>query len=416
MRAIRTPIFFVHGTTTGSAITAGTRYMSCIQAASLVNATEANLRAYIRTNGRFMAHSFYVTVASTTNSTIRMRKNGANANMVITCLANTTGLFQDLGSVDITTAGERWNYSIVAGTGGITFTWCSKIFLADSREESIYGNSGSLVDGAGAVSNYMAFCGPVGSTSTENNTKVRVNIAGTMKNMQVYVFANTKTGTTTYRSRKNGADGNLVVSFAASTTGHVEDTSNTDTIASGDDYNISYTTTSTGSITTNLRGATFATASTDYANMIVSFASTTSIPTQSFNTTSYRTLGGTLTVSTSAAETDSRAYVPCATTLSKLSVLVTSNGIAATTSYRTRVNSADGNILVSITALTTGRFQDLSNSDALKIGDYACFSCVTGGGAGTIGIVNSSILATAATVFENAIYKPAYAIRRAATY
>lgn len=69
-------------------------------------------------------------------------------------------------------------------------------------------------------------------------------------------------------------------------------------------------------------------------------------------------------------------------TLSKLFVRVTANTITASSTVRSRVNTANGNQSVSIGAGTTGTFQDTLNSDTLVDGDLFNYQAV-GGATGT---------------------------------
>ena len=74
----------------------------------------------------------------------------------------------------------------------------------------------------------------------EAQTQVTYRTAGILSNLWVRVSLNLiLDGASTIRVRKNGANGNQVVSFAASTTGTAEDTTNTDSVAAGDELNYS---------------------------------------------------------------------------------------------------------------------------------------------------------------------------------
>lgn len=68
-----------------------------------------------------------------------------------------------------------------------------------------------------------------------------------------------------------------------------------------------------------------------------------------------------------------------------------------TSTGRVRKNTANGNQSVSITASTTGEFEDLTNSDAVVAGDKLCYSITTGAGGTTFVPTIMSILFSATT-------------------
>src|SRR3989344_6927696 len=78
--------------------------------------------------------------------------------------------------------------------------------------------------------------------ATEARTQITYRTAGTLSNLWVYVNTNNLNGSTTIITRKNGENGAQSVSFASSTTGTAEDTTNSDTIAAGDEVNYQYVT------------------------------------------------------------------------------------------------------------------------------------------------------------------------------
>jgi hypothetical protein len=62
----------------------------------------------------------------------------------------------------------------------------------------------------------------------------------TVKNLAAYFFNNGDADTVTVHSRKNGANGNLTCSIASQSNALGQDTSNSDSIAVGDDYDFSF--------------------------------------------------------------------------------------------------------------------------------------------------------------------------------
>lgn len=62
-------------------------------------------------------------------------------------------------------------------------------------------------------------------------------------------------------------------------------------------------------------------------------------------------------------------------------IQVTTNGIASGSTFRSRVNGGNGNISVSVSASTTGAFEDTVNTDSISAGDLFNGQLVTGAGA-----------------------------------
>lgn len=97
------------------------------------------------------------------------------------------------------------------------------------------------------------------------------------------------------------------------------------------------------------------------------------------------------------SETNNRYIIPFSCTLSGMWVYVIANTISATSFVRLRKNGADGNQSISITASTTGAFEDTTNSDSITSSDYVNYSVVTGGTGTSITLGPISIVVTNST-------------------
>src|SRR5439155_10093157 len=82
---------------------------------------------------------------------------------------------------------------------------------------------------------------------------------------------------------------------------------------------------------------------------------------------------------TNTTETNQQVLYRLAGTLSKGYMRVTTNARNAT-SYQTRINAADGNILISVGAGLTGAFTDNVNTDAVAAGDKLTWKFTMGTG------------------------------------
>lgn len=85
---------------------------------------------------------------------------------------------------------------------------------------------------------------PLNPSSTEIYSEVRESYAVTF--LYLYLETNTITANGTFRTRKNQANGACSVSITASTTGTFTDTSNSESLASGDQIGYQYVTGTSG--------------------------------------------------------------------------------------------------------------------------------------------------------------------------
>lgn len=86
-----------------------------------------------------------------------------------------------------------------------------------------------------STTEYWDILGNIIASTSEALHRIPMRAAGVLSNLTINVFANTVGSTgVTATLRKNGGNGNQVVSIPANTTGIFEDNSNTDTISAGD--------------------------------------------------------------------------------------------------------------------------------------------------------------------------------------
>lgn len=189
------------------------------------------------------------------SSTVQCRKNGANGNMTLTIGAGGTGLYTDTTNTDTVSNGDVFCFRLDRGGGSpIQFGQCGVYYETDSgiivNKVGVLGSSNSA-SGTG----YLGFIGDM--TAISDNSAVQtpeITVAGTVKNFHAYSNSNGRTNTTTIRPRYNGANGTLVVTFPASTPGLQTDTTHSDALAVGDNFNYQRVT-NTGSGTFTLRTA-----------------------------------------------------------------------------------------------------------------------------------------------------------------
>lgn len=239
----------------------------------------------------------------------------------------------------------------------------------------VQGNLGAAAIGGGAFTPF----GSVGAnpSNVEATSQVKYRIAGTLSNLAVLANA---TGTNRFvRLRKNTANGNQVVNPTNTTAGLYADGSNSDTIASTDLVDLSFASTGTPSYfwCRQLFKAT-----TDHAAYYVvgRFGDYTAA-----STTYFEKPIGALADNAAATEATKKIKLRVAGTLQNSQAYV-SAARATDTTIRDRINGSNGTVVITLTASTTGLFEDTSHTDPVASGDDICWGVTTGTGVDTLTI------------------------------
>lgn len=234
---------------------------------------------------------------------------------------------------------------------------------------------------------YSAVCMNYGddgfSSAEEAQTQVVCRTAGIIGGLSVNVMANAFTlATLTIISRKNGANGNQSVTVLAGTTVIFSDLVNTDSLASGDTYNVQITASALGLNTATLKSISMYFKATE-AHSIQYAATNDGSPGVTASTQHFCCISGDLGGGTDENAEKQEFDVPG--TARRLAAGVSQNTRSTSTVITLRINGANGNQSITIPAGTTGFFEDTTHSDAIAIGDDVCFGILTGSGGGTIG-------------------------------
>ena len=209
---------------------------------------------------------------------------------------------------------------------------CSRIG-SNNASQTVYGRV--LSGGYSAFNN--------GTDETVAQTTVRT--AGTFSGLWIYMVGNSR-GASTMRFRKNGADGNQVVSIGASATGLFADASNSDTVAAGDNVCHAITIGAGGTNFENtMSGVAF---DAGLGDTQVVFCGGVFGGLNAAGLTRWSPLAGS--GSTSITEASAQNYIPIPGTLSDMCVGVGSNSATFAVTYQTRINGADGNLTISVGA------------------------------------------------------------------
>lgn len=329
------------------------------------SSTEVQRQVEMFRDGTWSGLSVYVRTANASgNTTLTIRQNGSDTGVTVTIPQNTTGLFQDLtNSVSVST-GDLMSIGVTTTAGTIALVSITALFESDNGDTVQHFVS---VAGGNFVSSDR-FIRPVTQTMP-NNITVEADAAtkilhdSTIVGIQVYVSANSRTNTATFRTRVNGATG-ISRSFTTGTTGNLSNTGSQSMVA-GDTFNTGTSLSSgTGSITPSLISLCVV---SDNPREITLLGSN---PLARNNSTSnlWAYVGGSIVFS-STAENITRLYPVTPGVLSKMTFRVSANTATASLNYVMRVNGADANQTITYTS-GTGWFEDASNSDTVGSSDY----------------------------------------------
>ncbi len=351
----------------GVAVTDNTTRFASIGNMGFVSATESDVESPVRDAGVFSKFYAYVNqndVGAT--STITLRKSRADTALVLSYTSSQTGIKEDTSNTSSFAATDEISYEItvpsVSGTHTVTVALIGVQFEPTASGDSISLFVDSFPTGRTvSVASTTVFWPPNGgltSGALEADCKFRIRSACTASDLFTNVLTNGRTTDTVVRTRNNGANGNQLVTYTSGQTGQKEDTSNTDSLAAGDDYNYS-TDTSTGTGNFILMLVSTSLISTGGAFFLMLDALQSALV---FNSTRNYGVAGR---SGSATEADNQYRPQFNFTGDEFSARVTTNTIATSpTTIKVRVGGANVNGALSYAAGETGLKTDTSNTDA----------------------------------------------------
>lgn len=329
-------------------------------------ATEANAELPVRT-AVTIRHLFARVPANTaTNgSTITVRKSRADTAITVAVGGDATGEFEDIVNSDSFAATDELDIEVTVATEGGTNTITLSILGVTATPAAgaatVIGASGGANLSAASTTSFWGIGDRDAAAVDEARHEWAVRKTFTASHLFAVVTANARTTDTVVRTRKNRANGAASVTFASGETGTKEDTSNTDALASGDEFNCAITTgTGAGTITFQNHGVNLTSAG---PYPLLGAGSIT----QAFGVTNYFGFGDVGVPVTTEATAQMRSRF--STTLSQFSVNVTGNTLDIAGTARVRINGANGNQVVGYVGGETGHKTDSSNTDALDADD-----------------------------------------------
>lgn len=379
---------------------AATRYTS-LSGSIALNATEANVEQPVRDAGVFSKLYTYVAANSVNaSSTITLRKSRADTALLVTYTTLLTGILENTSDTVTFAATDEADWEItcpsVSGSKIMTVNVIAVQFAPTTSTNCVsfmaLGFSASF--STASTTSYMPPAGSSAYNSTEINSKFRMRVAAVAQDFYVLVTANARTTNTVFGTRKNGAAGGQSVTFTNTLTGALEDTSGTDTLAAGDDYNYFITTlTGAQTITVTLVSTSLVSTASDFFNL-TAFSSGLGI---AFNSTLYNAIGSYFF--TSVTELNTQVLARFTWTAKELGAYVSLNTIATSASTITlRDNTANGNQVLSYAAAETGLKNDSTHTDDITLDtDEVNYKIVTPNTSGTLTITWIGIVGTTST-------------------
>lgn len=368
---------------------AAIRYLN--PAGGLANlSVEGSAELPCREAGTFSNMQMYLpsNTASVT-TVVTLRKSGAGTAVTFSVGPDLAGLFEDnvntASFANTDTFCIEVNVPTEAGSNFFNIHTVALTFTPDNSSNTISwlcaeGNPTITINGASQTGFYN-ISGFI-SNSSESGQKFRIRRAYTASNFHLYISSNARVNDTVFRTRKNGANGNQIITVGAGLAGYFEDNSNSDSLAIGDDYNFTYTT-GTGTENLVLVNIGVQLLSTEgYFQMMWANGATT---TQATNLTRFMGVnngrGGL-----NATETNVQVLPRFDLALTDLAALLANNTFTNLNSTCVvRDNGGDGNNLLTFVPGGALLQVDTTHSDTITGGtDEICFKVTTPNQAGNL--------------------------------
>lgn len=386
-----------------------TRY-SGISGQLVMQATQSWTQTPIRDGGTFSKLFAYVSANTNTgNSTITLSKSLTATTLTVTYGSTQTGIKEDTSNSVLFANTDEANWIVfVPNTGAATsctFNLIACQFAPTTTTDCISFlavNSSSTVANS-AVTEYLVPSGDTVAENTATEANCKFRIRGTFISSDFYtnISTNARTSTTTFLTRKNGANGAQSVAYTSTQTGIKEDTSNSDSLAAGDDFCYAVTTTGAGAQSLTFKHWSSSIISTN--SEFIFLSGLTPGASIAANSTAYIPPSGDV-ASPSATEANVQAYPQFTFTAKEFGSFVTTNtSIVLSTVFTVRDNGANGNGTVTYTAGQTGLKNDSVNTDTITSGtdeiDYSILNndltgVTTVSWVGLVGVVSAAATAT----------------------
>ena len=370
----------VHADTVSYSGTAA-RYVPALGTYALT-ATEANVQIQVY-NSYTLAKMFVRVDTNSRNGTdvLVLRVNSANTSVTVTATGPITGTLEDTTNTAAVVSGDLLTTRILPGTSTSGLLNCNIISYtqATATPNALIASTNAAGAAISAAFTRSIPFSILGIQTTETKVQYTWRTTGIFELLRIYVSANATTTASSLFFRQNAANTTVTVAPGAGLTGEFEDTLNTVTITAGDEINFRVTVGATGALTVHIvqiqgrtltapwvaadaGGVTITLTTTDIFNVVESQLGFPSTPTESLYQLKTRSAYTAQNMQANAGANTS-----------------STNGLV-----RLRVNTADSTMLVTVTASTTGIFEDTSNTVAIVSGNLINYSIDGTAGTGTI--------------------------------
>ncbi len=357
--------------------------------------SESDVEFHVTKDGTFSGLVAVIYSANTSgDSTFTFRKNGSNGNQSVTVAQNTTGIHQDTINSDTVSVGDTISIGLTTTAGSIGISSLTILFEADDGSTTQFLMTRASF--AFSNNNTFRYIVPAGELLVNNftNESAASNYIfndSVASNLGVYVSANARSTSTTFRFRKNESFGNQIVQFNGGESGFISDSSNTDSLSANDLINFRLQTYGGGNAITikNIQ----LTLTSDNPREVSLMSGGTFVRSSTGAAIYGRIAGGT--GNPSGTETSNNSVLGVDATLSNFSIYTSVNASNRDMTIAFRNGFSNGNQSVTNNAGVTGWSQDLSNSDVVAPLDRINFrSLATSSGSGNVTYMNVSQLLT----------------------
>lgn len=249
------------GWVSGTALSVGTTYYSTLAFnRSAATTTEAEREVPLRMNGTFkkLVVDEPFNSLTTANAVVTLRKNGSGTALTVTVPPSGASVYEIEADVSFTDT-DTFSIEVAIDAGGSGSFYPYKVYCVFENDldetyqwfERTTGNPGISTASVTRVSG-MGGSANTGTVYAETGANRNALLDITASNFTTSVTANGRSSSTTFRSRKNIANGNCVNTFGAGVTGIIEDTADTDTYTALTDLYCQNFTTGTGASNINI--------------------------------------------------------------------------------------------------------------------------------------------------------------------
>lgn len=331
------------------------------------------------------AESFFVNVTSngeTNDTDFILRLNGASSSLVATVTGSGTGIFEDNTNTVSLASSDLLGIFIDKVSAGNLISRIFGFWLKSPQPVAIL-RTVNFSTSANSATSYTSIpsSNPV-TTSTSEGIRflVEVPVACTLQNFSASVAINGRSTDMVYTLRKNSADTAAVLTVPGATTGYVEDTSTTISMAAGDTYSVKIVSSTGG-------GAINASLGLEIVNDDAGSFTQVAVGSMSLgsNATVVRgpCLGGLLTGFAGWVIGTTQAKMRAAAVLRKFRLNVYTNTSTVGSVFDLEVNGTLGGLSMVIPPVTTGTISDLSTEISVSQGDLINLYSVASAGSGS---------------------------------